>query len=291
MIAAGLLVVRSGPLSTVQDLGRFGVAHQGVPRAGALDQPAYAAANRLVGNPPGAAAVESTLGGLTVRAVDAPLLVAVTGAPAAVRVDGRPAAWGTAVRLPVGATLDVGPADFGVRSYLAVRGGIAVPPVLGSRSADLLTGLGPAPLRVGELLPIGAAGAGTGVPGVDVLPLPAMPAELVLRLLPGPRADWFRPDSLTALARARYRVAPASNRVALRTEGPGLIRRRHQELASEGMVLGAVQVPPDGQPVVFLADHPATGGYPVLGVVPEADLAAAAQARPGIPVRFVPARR
>ncbi|MEY9948011.1 biotin-dependent carboxyltransferase family protein [Kitasatospora sp. GAS1066B] len=288
---AELIVLRPGPLSTVQDLGRFGVAHQGVPRAGALDQPAYAAANRLVGNPPGAAAVETTLGGLAVRAVDAPLLVAVTGAPAAVRIDGHPVAWGAAVRLPAGATLDVGPADFGVRSYLAVRGGIAVPPVLGSRSADLLTGLGPAPLRVGDLLPVGADASGPGVLGIDLLPLPEMPRELVLRLLPGPRADWFLPDSLVALAKARYRVAPASNRVALRTEGPGLIRRRHQELASEGMVLGAVQVPPDGQPVVFLADHPTTGGYPVLGVVPEADLAAAGQARPGTPVRFVPTRR
>ncbi|MCX4750722.1 biotin-dependent carboxyltransferase family protein [Kitasatospora sp. NBC_01287] len=320
-----LSVVRPGPLTTVQDLGRSGVAHQGVPRAGALDRPAHVAANRLVGNPPGAATLETTLGGVTVRAVGGPLSVAVTGAPAGVRVDGRPAAWGSAVRLEVGETLDVGPADFGVRSYLAVRGGIAVPLVLGSRSADLLTGLGPAPLRAGDLLPVGdpqptgyplalplgASGAEAGAVeagaaeagaaededlgtrarpwGADLVPLPGMPTELVLRLRPGPRADWFLPGSLATLARARYRVAAASNRIALRTEGPGLDRLRHQELASEGMVLGAVQVPPDGQPVVFLADHPTTGGYPVLGVVPEADLAAAAQARPGVTVRFVPA--
>ncbi|MGF1431654.1 biotin-dependent carboxyltransferase family protein [Kitasatospora sp. LaBMicrA B282] len=289
-----LIVVRPGPLTTVQDLGRRGVAHQGVPRAGALDLPAHLAANRLVGNPPGAATLETTLGGLTVRALHAPLLVAVTGAAARVRIDGHPAPWGEPVRLPPGASLDVGPADFGVRCYLAVRGGIAVPAVLGSRSADLLTGLGPTPLRAGDLLPVGPAGppgAEAGAPGAELVPLPEAPAELVLRLRPGPRADWFLPGTLAALARAHYRVAQASNRIALRTEGPALIRLRHDELASEGMVLGAVQVPPDGQPVVFLADHPTTGGYPVLGVVPETDLAAAAQARPGIPVRFVPARR
>ncbi|GAA1273852.1 hypothetical protein GCM10009665_71850 [Kitasatospora nipponensis] len=205
--------------------------------------------------------------------------------------------------------MDVGPANAGVRGYLAVRGGITVPPVLGSRSADLLAGLGPAPLRTGERLPVGSAGgvpggsadggaAGDGVDGggadgggvAGLVPLPAVPAELVLRLLPGPRADWFAPGTLPALAAARYRVAAASNRIALRTEGPALVRARHDELASEGMVLGAVQVPPDGQPVVFLADHPTTGGYPVLGVVPAPDLAAAAQAGPGTPVRFVPVR-
>ncbi|GAA1989184.1 biotin-dependent carboxyltransferase family protein [Kitasatospora viridis] len=283
-----LLITRAGPLTTVQDAGRRGVAHLGVPRGGALDEPARRAANRLVGNAAGAAVLETTLGGVAVTALGGPLLLAVAGAPAPVRVDGRPAAWGAAVLLPEGATLDVGPADSGVRGYLAVRGGIAVPPVLGSRSADLLAGLGPAPLRGGERLPVGRE---CGAPAAALVPLPAPPAELVLRLLPGPRADWFLPGTLAALARAGYRVAAASNRIGLRTEGPALIRRQHGELESEGMVLGAVQVPPDGRPVVFLADHPTTGGYPVLGVVPAADLPAAAQARPGTPVRFVPAGR
>ncbi|MFE9428186.1 biotin-dependent carboxyltransferase family protein [Kitasatospora sp. NPDC006697] len=283
-----LLVARPGPLTTVQDAGRRGVAHLGVPRGGALDEPARRAANRLVGNAGTAAVLETTLGGVAVTAHGGPLLLAVSGAPAAVRIDGRPAPWGAAVLLPEGATLDVGPADFGIRSYLAVRGGIAVPPVLGSRSADLLAGLGPAPLRAGDRLPVGAE---HGPPAAALVPLPAPPAELVLRLLPGPRADWFLPGTLTALAAARYQVAAASNRIGLRTEGPALVRRRHGELESEGMVLGAVQVPPDGRPVVFLADHPTTGGYPVLGVVPAADLPAAAQARPGTPVRFVPVGR
>ncbi|MFE0462598.1 biotin-dependent carboxyltransferase family protein [Kitasatospora sp. NPDC058965] len=283
MGARALLVTRPGPLTTVQDLGRVGVAHLGVPRAGALDPPSHRAANRLVGNGPDAATLETTLGGVAVRADGGALLVAVAGAPCAVRLDGRPAAWGQAVLVPEGATLDVGPADVGVRSYLAVRGGVAVPPVLGSRSADLLAGLGPAPLRAGDRL---AVGTEHGAPGAELVPLPAPPAELLLRLRPGPRADWFAPDTLALLPRCRYRVAAASNRIALRTEGPALIRAVAGELESEGMVLGAVQVPPDGRPVVFLADHPTTGGYPVLGVVAAADLPAAAQARPGTPLRF-----
>ncbi|WP_035792555.1 5-oxoprolinase subunit C family protein [Kitasatospora mediocidica] len=285
---SALIVLRPGPLTTVQDLGRRGVAHLGVPRAGALDGAAHRAANRLVGNPADAATLETTLGGVTLRAVDGPLLVAVTGAPAAVRVAGRPAAWGAAVPVPAGAVLEVGAALAGVRGYLAVRGGIAVPAVLGSRSADLLSGLGPAPLRAGDLLPVGSAPTAGPLPGL--VPLPAPPTELVLRLRLGPRADWFTPHAPLALAAARYRVAQASNRVALRTEGPPLERVRPGELESEGMVLGAVQVPPDGQPVVFLADHPTTGGYPVIGVVPAADLDAAAQAGPGTPVRFTVVR-
>ncbi|MFJ9952974.1 biotin-dependent carboxyltransferase family protein [Kitasatospora sp. NPDC091207] len=291
-----MLVVRPGPLTTVQDLGRRGVAHLGVPRAGALDEPALHAANRLVGNEPGAAALETTLGGVAVRARGT-VVLAVTGAPAPVRVDGRTAAWGAPVTVPDGALLEVGAATHGVRCYLAVAGGIAVPPVLGSRSADLLSGLGPAPLAAGDVLPVGPPPPRRPVPGPlslpdplalpDLVPLPAPPTELVLRLRLGPRADWFAPRSVARLAQDSYRVAPASNRIALRTEGPPVARAVDGELASEGMVLGAVQIPPDGRPVVFLADHPTTGGYPVVGVVPAADLAAAAQARPGTPLRFM----
>ncbi|MFJ6796034.1 biotin-dependent carboxyltransferase family protein [Streptomyces sp. NPDC091268] len=286
--ATGLEVLRPGALTTVQDLGRPGHAHLGVPRSGALDSGAYRLANRLLGNPPGAAALETTLDGVRLRALS-PVVVAVTGAPCAVRLCGRPAAWGAPVRLRAGAELDVGRAEAGLRSYLAVRGGFAVPPVLGSRSTDLLSGLGPAPLAAGAVLPVGAPGPDP-VHGVDVPAAPGPPAELVLPLRPGPRADWFEPAAIAGLWRSRYRVSAASNRIGLRTEGPALVRSRGGELASEGMVLGAVQVPPDGRPVVFLADHPVTGGYPVLGVVPAGPaLDAAAQARPGTTVRFVAA--
>ncbi|MCC0099329.1 biotin-dependent carboxyltransferase family protein [Streptomyces flavotricini] len=290
MSGAALRVLRAGALTTVQDLGRPGYAHLGVPRSGALDAGAHALANRLLGNRPDAAALETTLDGVGLRAL-APLTVAVTGAPCAVRVSGRAVAWGAPVRLRAGAELEVGRAESGVRAYVAVRGGLCVPPVLGSRSTDLLSGLGPPVLSAGTVLPVGPAGPDP-VRGVDVPALPGMQGELVLPLRPGPRADWFEPASIAALWRARFRVSPASNRIGLRTEaGARLIRARGGELPSEGMVLGAVQVPPDGLPVVFLADHPVTGGYPVVGVVPAGPaLDAAAQARPGVPVRFVRAR-
>ncbi|MEU4212608.1 biotin-dependent carboxyltransferase family protein [Streptomyces sp. NPDC026206] len=283
-----LTVVRAGALTTVQDLGRPGHAHLGVPRSGALDQPAHRLANALVGNPAECATLETTLNGCAVRTGPA-VTVAVTGAPCAVRADGRPVAWGAAVRLPAGAVLDVGAAGAGVRSYVAFAGGVAVPPVLGSRSRDLLSGLGPEPLADGARLPLGAPCGPSA--GADAVPWPGPPArELVLPVVAGPRDDWFAPEALRTLAGRGFSVSAASNRIALRTEGPALARSRAGELPSEGMVLGAVQVPPDGHPVVFLADHPTTGGYPVIGVVPEPALAAAAQALPGTVVRFVPVR-
>ncbi|MGW1776962.1 5-oxoprolinase subunit C family protein [Streptomyces sp. NPDC002104] len=282
-----LEVVRAGALSTVQDQGRPGYAHLGVPLSGALDTGARALANRLLGNPAGAAVLETTLDGVALRAVGGTVTVAVTGAPCAVRVCGRPVAWGAPVLLRPGAELEVGRAESGVRGYVAVRGGFAVEPVLGSRSTDLLSGLGPPVLVAGAVLPVGTPGPDP-VAGLDGLAAPGPPSELVLPLRLGPRADWFTAESVTGrLLRAAYRVSAASNRIGLRTEGPALVRARGGELPSEGMVLGAVQVPPDGQPVVFLADHPVTGGYPVVGVVAGPALAAAAQAPPGTPIRFL----
>ncbi|KUN20853.1 allophanate hydrolase [Streptomyces antibioticus] len=288
MTDRALAVVRAGALTTVQDLGRPGHAHLGVPRAGALDGPAAALVNRLVGNPPEAAVLEATLNGCSLRPRSA-VTVAVGGAPCPVRVDGRPVAWGAPVRVPAGALLDVGSALRGVRSYVGVSGGITVEPVLGSRSTDLLSGLGPAPLTDGTVLPLGSP---THLHArVDVAPQPAPPTELVLRVTLGPRDDWFTPEAVRVFTSRTYRVSPAGNRIGLRTEGPALERARPGELPSEGMVLGAVQVPPDGRPVVFLADHPTTGGYPVIAVVRTEDLAAAAQAVPGTPVRFLGVRR
>jgi len=288
MTDRALAVVRAGALTTVQDLGRPGHAHLGVPRSGALDQPAAALVNRLVGNPATAAVLETTLNGCALRP-RSDVTVAVGGAPCPVTVDGRPAPWGTPVRIAAGALLNVGTAHYGVRAYIAFSGGVTVEPVLGSRSTDLLSGLGPPPLTDGTVLPLGRP-AGPHA-RVDVVPQPGPPAELVLRVTPGPRDDWFTAEALRAFTTRAYRVSSASNRIGLRTEGPALERAVHGELPSEGMVLGAVQVPPDGRPVVFLADHPTTGGYPVIGVVRAADLPAVAQAVPGTPVRFMAVRR
>ncbi|MEV5387911.1 biotin-dependent carboxyltransferase family protein [Streptomyces sp. NPDC052721] len=288
MTDRALVVVRAGALTTVQDRGRPGYAHLGVPRSGALDPIAAALVNRLVGNPPDAAVLETTLNGCALRPRST-VTVAVGGAPCPVAVGGRPAACGAPVVVPAGELLEVGAATAGVRSYVAVAGGVAVEPVLGSRATDLLSGLGPAPLTDGTVLPLGAP---AGPPArVDGAPQPRPPAELVLRVTLGPRDDWFTARAVRDLTTRAYRVSAASNRIGLRTEGPGLERARPGELPSEGMVLGAVQVPPDGRPVVFLADHPTTGGYPVIAVVRTADLPAAAQALPGTPVRFVPVRR
>ncbi|MDN3022488.1 biotin-dependent carboxyltransferase family protein [Streptomyces sp. S.PB5] len=283
MTDRALAVVRAGALTTVQDRGRPGHAHLGVPRSGALDGPAATLVNRLVGNPPEAAVLETTLNGCAVRPRST-VTAAVGGAPCPVTVDGRPAPWGAPVLVPAGAVLDIGTAISGLRTYVAVSGGITVDPVLGSRSTDLLSGLGPPPLTDGAVLPLGTP---TELHArVDVAPQPAPPAELVLRVTPGPRDDWFTREALRTFMSRTYRVSPASNRIGLRTEGPALERAVPGELPSEGMVLGAIQVPPDGRPVVFLADHPTTGGYPVIAVVRTQDLAAAAQAVPGTPVRF-----
>ena len=282
--AAGALeVVRAGALTTVQDQGRPGFAHLGVPRSGALDRAAAAAANAAVGNDPAAAVLETTVTGMAVRAVG-PCVVAVTGAPAPVTVDGAPAVMGEAVAVPAAAVVEVGASEAGVRSYLAVAGGIDVPTVLGSRSTDLLSGLGPPRLRDRDRVPIGHERRGD-VRAVAAGSRPG-PAELVLAVRLGPRHDWFTAAALETLVRTEYRVSPVSNRVALRLTGAPLERAVRDELPSEGVVLGAVQVPADGQPLIFLADHPTTGGYPVVGVVDDADIDRCAQARPGTAVHL-----
>ena len=285
-------VVRPGLLTTVQDLGRTGYAHLGVARSGALDPTALVRGNRLVGNPDGTAGLETTLTGVAVRA-EAATTVAVTGAPAPVTVDGAPVDFGVALDLTPGAVLDVGAAPVGVRSYLAFAGGVTVAPVLGSRSTDTLSGLGPPPLRAGFVLPLGRVSAvAAGAPWrqdplhPDLAPPPARALELRLRL--GPRHDWISQTARDALLQAEFTLSVKSNRVGARLSGPTLTRAVAGELPSEGIVLGAVQVPADGQPLIFLADHPTTGGYPVVGVVEPADLALVAQARPGTAVRFVP---
>ncbi len=279
-----LHVVRPGPLTTVQDLGRPGLAHLGVGCSGAADRPAHRLANRLLGNPENAATLELTLGGLVVS-TDAPLWVALTGAPAPARTEKGAVAAGTPVYLPAGATLTVGMPPVGLRSYLAVRGGVAAAPVLGSRATDVLSGIGPATVAAGTTLDVGPAPSGWR-PVVDHVPAPHLAEEPVLDLTLGPREDWLTDAALADLVAAVWEVSPDSNRVGVRLGGPRLERAREGELPSEGLTAGAVQVPPSGQPIVFLADHPVTGGYPVVGVLTDLALAAAAQLRPGDRCRF-----
>ncbi len=274
-----LEVLQPGPLTTVQDAGRPGQAALGIGRSGACDRRAYALANRLVGNLPGAAVLEVTFGALEVRARGY-LLVATAGA----RCTG---AWPhtSPTRLRDGEVLRLGPPVTGVRTYVAVRGGLGVQPVLGSRSTDVLAGLGPPVPAAGDLLPVGPA---TGpLPVVDVAPV-AEPArdDVALTVLPGPRRDWFDDAAWAQLLRSRWVVTSDSNRVGLRLDGAPLERTTAGELPSEGMVRGAVQVPPSGLPVLFLADAPVTGGYPVIAYVHDDDVDLAAQLRPGQGVRM-----
>lgn len=294
MPAATLEILAPGPLTTVQDLGRPGWAHIGVTASGAADRDALTLANRLIGNPEGAAALEATFGGLRLRlrargpgGTPSVRYVALTGAPCPARLDdGRMLAPNTPTAVYDGQVLELGAPTSGLRTYVAVRGGIDVEPSLGSRATDLLSGLGPAPLTAGDLLPVGAPGG--PMPGVDLAPRPALPDDITLRVVPGPRDDWFDPASVRTLYRQPWEATSRSNRVGIRFDGPPLTRVREGELPAEGMARGSLQVPPNGLPVLFLADHPVTGGYPVIGVVHAADLSLAGQIRPGGRVWFRP---
>lgn len=278
-----LTIVRAGSLTTVQDFGRPGLAHLAVAPSGALDPEALRLANRLVGNPDGAAALETTLTGVALRA-EVSCRVAVAGAMAPVTVDGSEVGWAMPVDLVPGQLLDVGMAAEGVRAYVAIAGGLSGPSTFGSRSSDVLSGLGPRPLRDGDTLLTGTAEGPPALVEFEGRFRPLSRLNLLLHL--GPRHDWMGGGAVAMLGWASWRVAAASNRTALRLEGPSLPLRRIVQLPSEGIVTGAVQVPPDGRPLIFLADHPTTGGYPVVGVVDLANLVLCAQARPGTSVSF-----
>ncbi|WP_309107511.1 5-oxoprolinase/urea amidolyase family protein [Arthrobacter sp.] len=292
----GLVVESPGLQSLVQDLGRPGLGDLGVSASGAADQQSARQANRLVGNEPGAAVVENLLGGLTVRAKgDQVLAVAGAKAPLEIR-----SADGAALRRPIGCapfalldgeSLTLGAPSSGLRCYVAARGGFAVPPVLGSRSTDSMSGVGPPPLVLGTELPVARVEGlrPVGRPEASTLRQGSGTAEL--RITFGPRDDWFTEEALEIFAGQEWHVTEQSNRIGVRlvpdaTTGESLIRSREGELASEGAVAGALQVPPSGNPVLFLADHPVTGGYPVIAVVVPEDLPTAAQLPPGHRVRF-----
>lgn len=303
-VASGLRVVSPGLQSLIQDLGRHGHSGLGVSASGAVDRASLRRANRLVGNAPGAAgietvAIETVAGGLTVgltvQAVGDQVL-AVAGAPSELSICTpagreveplhRTVPVATPFALLDGETLSIGAPESGFRSYLAVRGGVDTAPVLGSRATDTMSGIGPAPLAAGQLLAAGGE-AESGVVGNPELQ-PDFPgtAVTVLDVVRGPRADWFDRAALDSLTGQEWQVKPQSNRVGMRLDGTPLQRTREGELASEGTVAGALQVPPEGLPVLFLADHPITGGYPVIAVVVDSQLDLAAQVPIGGSIRF-----
>jgi len=275
-----LEVLATGPLALIQDLGRPGLAAVGVGRSGAADRQSFRLGARLLAQSYASAAIETTFGGLAVRA-HGDVMAVLTGAVAEAEVDGVETAYFAPYLLHDGQTLRLRAPGTGLRSYLSVRGGIDVTPVLGSRATDLLSGLGPEPLKKGDVLSVGSPPG--EFPIVDLAPVRPVPSgRLLVRAILGPRADWLADPA--ALGGTLWTVSSHSDRVGIRLEGEPLERhpsRVGQELPSEGVVRGALQIPPSGQPVLFLADHPVTGGYPVAAVVREADVDLAAQAVPG----------
>ncbi|WP_416924969.1 carboxyltransferase domain-containing protein [Ottowia sp.] len=291
--APAIEIVRTGWQALWQDLGRPGLAHLGLGPAGALDRGALRAANRLVGNPMGAVCIEAAYGGLELLS-HGPTTVAVTGADGPLSLiapDGRRclAPRHAPIVLKEGERLHVGQPRAGVRSYVAVHGGWDVAAVLGSCAYDSLAQIGPAPLAVGQQWAVRTP-AVDAVVGHASAPCGAWPApgdEVTLNVRLGPRADWFTPEALALLATQTWTVTPESNRIGLRVQGAqALTRAVRDELPSEGTALGAIQVPASGQPVLFLADHPLTGGYPVIGCVVAGQLDLLGQIPAGVRLRF-----
>ena len=292
---AALHVLNPGLQALFQDSGRHGLAGQGVSASGAMDPAALRAANRLVGNPSGTACIELVYGGFAfVCQGDA--VVAVTGAQAPITLH---TAGGLRLRLPGHAAVGLSDGDrvslgqpvAGIRCYLAVRGGFDVQPVLGSCATDTLARLGPPAVQAGDVLGIRpvARGAVVGLPELPADALPSVQHTVTLDVVMGPRSDWFTPDALALLQAQTWRVTAQSDRVGLRLQGDAaLVRTRAGELPSEGTVRGALQVPPNGQPVLFMADHPLTGGYPVIACVAAHHLDRAGQVPIGATLRFNP---
>ncbi|MGH3956124.1 MAG: biotin-dependent carboxyltransferase family protein [Mycobacterium sp.] len=279
-----LEVMRTGPLALVQDLGRIGKAAMGVGRSGAADRGSHSLANRLVANPDNLATIEVTLGGMSFRVSGGDAVVAVTGADTDPSINGIPFGTNSIAQVRDGDVVSLGAPRSGLRSYVAVRGGVSVAPVMGSRSFDILSGIGPQPLQAGDRLPVGPRSP--SFPEVELAPVAPLSDDTVeLKVVPGPRDDWFvDPDALTHRG---WIVSDRSDRVGTRLIGKPLeLRDPARQLPSEGVVRGAIQVPPDGQPVILGPDHPVTGGYPVIGVITDHDVDLAAQVRPGQTVRF-----
>lgn len=279
-----LEILRTGPLAVIEDLGRPGLAHLGVGRSGAADRRAHTLANRLVANPDDRATIEVTFGGFAARVRGGDVDIAVTGADTNPDVDGKLFGTNSIRHVRNGQVISLGTPRAGLRTYLAVRGGVCVSPVLGSRSYDVMSSIGPSPLQSGDVLPVGEHT--DDYPELDQAPVAAISEHLVeLLVVPGPRDNWLAdPD---ALVHTVWMASNRSDRVCMRLEGRPLQHRwPDRQLPSEGATRGAIQVPPNGLPVILGPDHPVTGGYPVVGVVADEDIDRAAQVRPGQYVRL-----
>lgn len=274
-------VQEGGLFTTVQDLGRYGYQRYGVPVAGAVDPFALRVANVLVGNEEGAAGLEITLAGPKLRLL-ADAVIAITGGDLDPRLDDAPAAMWQAVAAPRGAVLSFGKPRDGLRAYLAVAGGIDLPPVLGSRSTYVRSGLGGLngrPLRAGDRLPVSdQEPVGRKLPVEHV---PSYGNSHALRVVLGPQDDAFTPEGIRTFLSAEYTATHQSDRVGYRYQGPQIQHKGGADIISDGVPFGAVQVTGDGMPIVLLGDRGTTGGYTKIAAVISVDLAGVAQASPG----------
>ena len=280
-------VLSPGLLTSVQDLGRPGLGAFGVPSGGAADAHALRLGNLLLGNDEGAAALEATLAGPALL-FEEEAFVLVAGAPFAATLDGKALVPWTAVEVPAGGKLVLGRVTSGARAYVCVRGGIDVPPILGSRSTDVATGFGGFSGRAvatGDFLPVGRATAPPRGRRVNAAAARWSGPRRLLRVTPGPQEEWFAPEAVAAFLSRPFRVSASSSRTGVRLEGEPLAAP-DRSLVTEGVVVGAVQVPAGGLPIVLLVEHPTTGGYPKIANVISTDLSALAQLRPGDEVRF-----
>jgi len=288
-LQASVSVVKPGMLTTVQDAGRWGFQARGVPVAGPMDPVSHRLANALVGNDRTAALLEVTLLGPELEFGDE-RLVAVAGAEFELTVDGRERLACMPFSVAAGSRLRFGARRSGARAYLAVSGGIAVQPFLGSRATHLISGMGGVggrALIAGDRLPLGVPGGRRCQTPSDTSRWCLTPSgTAVLRVLPGPQADYFSPDALDALQSAPYVVGHNSDRMGFRLEGPRLIHQRGADIISDATPLGVLQVPASGQPIVLMADRQTTGGYPKIATVISADMTIAGQLAPADTVRF-----
>jgi antagonist of KipI len=284
-------VIKPGLLSTVQDEGRWGFQSYGVGVSGAMDPFALATANLLAGNPEGAAGLEITLLGPTLK-FQREAVFALAGADLDPRIDGNPIHNWACHRAPAGSVLSFGGRRTGVRAYLAVNGGIDVPPVMGSRSTYLLGrfgGMQGRALKAGDLLPQTVPGNHAGDFVGRVFPeelRPCYQSRPTLRVVLGPFDDFFSEEGIGNLLSTPYIITPQSDRMGYRLKGAPVKRQRSGELITCGLANGTIQVPPDGQPILLLVDRQTIGGYPIIATMIHADLSQVAQSAPGDHLRF-----
>lgn len=274
--------------ASIQDHGRHGYAHLAVPPSGAFDRPSHDFANRVVGNADDAATIELARGSMQCS-FDQDTMFTVTGAPVSIVIDGRQRESQRAIHVTAGTPVLIASQNLGMRSYLAVRGGIEAERVMGSASYDELSKIGPAPLKSGDSLQIGTSAASTPAVARQVTSGVNVASSATLRLHKGPR--WGFCENTQLLLESEYTVTAKLNRIGVRLAGPAITWNTEERLASEGVLTGAVQIAADGQPILFGPDHPTTGGYPVVAIVDERDLAVIAQLAPGTAVRFIQALR